>query len=501
MKTAAKNKPGGGTGGVKRTARGFDGGKSGRRLRAIPTNSAAINSQIRTYGKQLLARSRYLALNNPYAMAAREEYVSALVGCGIKPSPLTPNANQKKEFLELWRDWTDEADADGLTDFYGLQAIIAGEMFEAGECFVRIRPRFASDGLTVPMQLQLLPAEMLQTDYNETLTNGGRIECGIEFDAIGKRVAYHFLRVHPGEMLAAVAVAKSERVRVPATEVLHLFKPLRAGQIRGIPHTVAGIVTLAMLDLYDDAELERKRIAALFGAFVERTGGDDEAHPFGGAEAESDTDLQETRDSDWSLEPGAVIDLLPGQKVTFAEPADVGGNYEAFEYRMLLRSAAGFGGTYAGMTGDLRGTSYSSIRAGLVQFRRKIEQQQHAVMVFQFCRCHRRVDHGQGQRVRGEPARRWPREVDHPEVGMGGPAQGSSGRKACGGLGLQVAVRRYRGRRVRSRRDGRAHCGRSGTGRRPWDQVRRRVFWPCLRADCGRARGRRGHDPVRTAGR
>jgi lambda family phage portal protein len=243
-----------------------------------------------------------------------------------------------------------------------------------------VRERFESDGLSVPLQLQLLPAEMLPYDHNEVLSNGSRIECGIEFDAIGRRVAYWFYRQHPGEMLQTNRSGPL-KTRVPADQVYHLFKPIRAGQIRGVPHTLAGMVTLAMIDLYDDAELERKRTAALFAAFVTRPRSDDEDDaPL--ADTTSDADGL----SDFSLEPGAVIDLLEGQEVAFAEPADVGANYEAFEYRNLLRAAAGFMVPYANMTGDLRQTSYGSIRAGLVAFRRRIEADQHAVMVFQFCR-------------------------------------------------------------------------------------------------------------------
>lgn len=362
--------------------RAFEAGRPGRRLRSVPTTSSAINSLIRKYGKTVVARSRYLALNNPYAAAAKEAYVSALVGCGIKPSPLTEHAERKKEIVRLWRLSSDETDADGLTDFYGQQSVIASEMFEAGECFVRVRKRHKSDGLFVPVQLQILPTEMLPTEHNEVLTNGHRIECGIEFDAIGRRVAYHFYRSNPNDENARIFFNKSDKVRVPADEVLHLFKPVRAGQIRGIPFTLAGLVTLAMIDLYDDAELERKRTAALFGAFVKKTGAEGEDHPFGAAGAAAGG----ATNSAFTLEPGAVVDLEPGEDVVFSEPADVGTNYESFQYRNLLRAAAGFGVTYADMTGDLRQTSYGSIRAGLVAFRRRIEAHQHSVMVFQFCR-------------------------------------------------------------------------------------------------------------------
>lgn len=357
----------------------FDAGKSTRRLKGLTTSTVAINTQIRRYGKTVLARSRYLASNNPYAAAAKEAFVSALVGSGIKPSSLIADAAVKKAVQQAWLDWTDESDADGLTDFYGQQAIVAAEMFEAGECFVRIRARRPEDGLSVPLQLQILPAEMLPLDRNETLAGGNRIEMGVEFDAIGRRVAYHFLRQHPGAD-QFFTVDGSQTVRVPAGEVLHLFRPVRAGQVRGIPHTLSAIVTAAIMDSYDDAELERKRTAALFGAFVMRPAVEDGDHPLETAITASDVA------GGIAMEPGAVVDLADGEDVKFAEPADVGGSYEAFQYRNLLRMAAGFGVPYAAMTGDLRQTSYGSIRAGLVEFRRRVEAMQHAVMVFQFCR-------------------------------------------------------------------------------------------------------------------
>jgi hypothetical protein len=37
-------------------------------------------------------------------------------------------------------------------------------VFIAGEVFLRFRPRRPSDGLSVPLQLQMLPAEMLPAE-------------------------------------------------------------------------------------------------------------------------------------------------------------------------------------------------------------------------------------------------------------------------------------------------------------------------------------------------
>lgn len=79
-------------------------------------------------------------------------------------------------------------------------------------------------------------------------------------------------------------------------------------------------------------------------------------------------------------------ELEPGEDVRFNEPADVGGNYEAFERMTLLRIGAGLGLPYDMLTGDLSKTSYSSIRAGILSFRRLCEQIQYSVFIHQFCR-------------------------------------------------------------------------------------------------------------------
>ncbi|RWC25896.1 MAG: phage portal protein [Mesorhizobium sp.] len=358
----------------------FDAGKNQRRMRSVPTSTVAINSLIKQYGRSVLARSRYLGANNPYTIAAKDAFVAALVGTGIKPSSLIKDPAIKAELQLAFFDWTDESDADGLTDFYGQQGVSAAEMFEAGECFARLRARRVEDGLTVPFQLQLLPAEMLDLADNRDLGGGRRVEMGIEFDAINRRVAYHFWRQHPGAD-QSFGLAASQKTVVPAEEILHLFKPIRAGQIRGIPHILSSIITAAIMDAYDDAELERKRIAALFTAFI--TSESPEEDPL--AEA-ADAATVDGVAGAVALEPGATVDLEAGQDVKFAEPADVGGNYEAFQYRNLLRSAAGMGVPYADMSGDLRQSSYGSMRGGMIAFKRRIEPLQHSVMVFQFCR-------------------------------------------------------------------------------------------------------------------
>ena len=70
----------------------------------------------------------------------------------------------------------------------------------------------------------------------------------------------------------------------------------------------------------------------------------------------------------------------------FSEPADVGANYETFMKVQFRMVAKGLGITYEQLSGDLAGVTFSSIRAGLIEFRRLIEMIRMRTLVGQFTR-------------------------------------------------------------------------------------------------------------------
>ena len=89
---------------------------------------AHVNALIAASGPDITARARWLVRNNGYAANAVESWATNTVGDGIKPISQIAEAARKEELLRLWLAWTDEADAEGLTDFYGLQRRAAGEV-------------------------------------------------------------------------------------------------------------------------------------------------------------------------------------------------------------------------------------------------------------------------------------------------------------------------------------------------------------------------------------
>lgn len=362
---------------------GYEGAsRSPRNRHWYPTRNH-INTILASELPLLRARTRQLVANTAHGANASETFVSYATGTGIKPSSLVQNAGQKKRISQAWNDWTDYADADGLTDFYGLQSLAARALFDAGEVFIRRRDRFASDGLAVPMQLQLLEAEQLDVSYTSIAPgSGNRIRCGIEFNAIGQRVGYWFFRQHPGDMTIMFG-NNMERVRIPADQIIHCYKPLRPGQVRGKPWLTAAMVAMHDFDKYTDAELTRKLGAATFMSFITQDLGEDIGDT-GMVDQSTVADGEGT--ADVTMEPGVSVLLGKGQDVKFSNPADVGPNFEAFVYRKVLELCAAMGLPYFSVSGDTSKANYSSLRSALLECKRRIEQFQWEVMIFQMCR-------------------------------------------------------------------------------------------------------------------
>ena len=349
----------------KKKAAAYDGAGHGRRLHNWNTTDAPINTILTANLSALRSRSHDIVRKNPYAANAIEAIVSNCIGTGIKPQSRAKSSEFRKQIQELWLRWTDEADAAGCCDFYGLQALVLRSVIESGECFVRLK--IDRSNATVPLKLQVLEPDYLDVSKDYSLSNGHIIKGGIELNKTGRRVAYYLYKKHPGEEY-------TESIRYPANEILHIYRPLRPGQLRGEPWLSSVLLKLHELDQYEDAELVRKKTAAMFAGFVTRL--DPEAEMFPKDEVSGIS----------GLEPGTMQFLEPGEDIKFSSPADVGNTYEAFIKQQLRGIAAGLGVTYEQLTGDLTDVNYSSIRAGLLEFRRRCTALQHNLVVFQLCR-------------------------------------------------------------------------------------------------------------------
>ena len=350
--------------------RSLDAAGGGRRWEAARTVEG-LNTAILAGATTAARRAGWYARNNPWVAAAVDSLVGNVVGAGIKPQSTHPDRAVRERLQALWLRWTDDADAGGLADFYGLQAMAVRAMIESSESFIRLRvldkPLDAP-----PLQLELLDREQVPTDLHREIGGGARIRAGIEFNPAGGRVAYRVLFSRPGDPLGPL---RTEPLRVPAADCIHLFKPLAAGQLRGITWLAPVLLRLHELDQFEDAALVKAKVAALFTGFITDPDG-----TVGGLSGTNSSGVLTV-----GMEPGSLIPLPPGADIRFSTPAEHDA-YAPFVKNHLRAVAAGMGLPYELVSGDLEGVTYSSIRAGLIEFRRRVEQLQHNIVVHQLCR-------------------------------------------------------------------------------------------------------------------
>lgn len=330
-----------------------------------PTGSGP-NSELSGAMLPLRNRSRDMVRNDGFAWRAARVKPANVVGSGIRPS-ITGGSDRAKK---VWKDWAEKTtcDFDGRLTFYGIQRLVMRSVLVSGDVFVRQR-RMA--GMDIPLQLQVLESDFLDESKDGIrLANGNMIYQGIEFNEMGKRVAYWMYEQHPGEN---VVWRRLNSVRIPADEILHIYYMLRPGQIRGVPSGHPAMVKLKDFKDFEDANLVRQKIAACFAAFVTSADDPRPGEVLAGAEYPIER-----------VEPGMIEYLPPGKEVHFGTPPTAD-NYGEYSKSMLHGVAAGFDVTYEQLTNDFSNVNFSSGRMGWIENGKIIAEYQSEMMIPLLC--------------------------------------------------------------------------------------------------------------------
>jgi len=359
--------------------RDYEAAKVGRHTSHWTTTGSSANKELAAALPNLRARSRDLVRNDCYAAKAIEEHVSNLIGDGINPNIDTGNDATDKAIKAAWQEWGERV------NWVGKQVMACRGWLESGEVLIRKRPRKMSDDLLVPLDLQILEADMLDSSKSGKLPNGGKIVQGVEFDAIDRLAAYWILPEHPGDDgLYSTSYTTVSR-RVPAELIAHLFRAERPGQVRGAPLLSTTALLLEDLKNYNWSELKRLEGSSCVMANIEGDEDDDDMLPAskddgtkndGIAPAITDVDGRIVE----QLEPMLITRTRAGKKITFFQPKNTD-NYDKYMRVQQRAIAAGGRLPYELMTGDWSNSNYSSSRAGLLGYRRMISQWQKGIVV------------------------------------------------------------------------------------------------------------------------
>lgn len=349
----------------------YDAASTGRRMRGWAPPSSGPNRALEGL-QNIRNRSRDLERNTWAGKSASQRWTTTLIGTGIVARLPRKMAKDRKAAIgEAWKDWTKVCDADGVLDFYGLQSLAARTWIGSGECFARLRYRRANSGMQIPMQVQLIEPEqlpLLDTDTWPGMRPGNRIRGGIEIDRSSQRVAYWFYREHPFDNKASTINA-TDLIRVSADEVIHLYEPPRIGAMRGVPDIAPIITRLRNIDDFDDAVLERQKIANLFAAFIKKAPSnlfDPTIDPLTGKPIVTDSSEVPMV----GLEPGTTQELGEGEEMQFSNPPEAGTTYSDYMRTQQLGTAAGAGIPYELFSGDIKDISDRTLRVLINEFRR-----------------------------------------------------------------------------------------------------------------------------------
>ena len=318
-------------------------------------------------------RSRDLVRNNPWAAKGVSVIVNNVIGYGIRAQWQAAGKRNAKLVQDSWKQWaeTEQCDATGNQNFYGIQQTVMRTVVESGECLIRLRPRYGvlAEPLAVNFQLQVMEPDYFYEFNDGPLADGSYIQRGIEYDNLGRRTAYYLYKAHPGSLGRFYNAFKSGYTRVPATEIIHCYRTDRPGQEHGVSWLAPVMIRLRELDIYEDAYLNRQKLANLFAAFI-YTDDPNEA-------AEEYSDISE-------LTPGSMYVLKNGRTVNFSNPPKAD-DYGPYTMANLKAVAAGLGITYESLTGDLSQVNFSSARMGWQEFGRSIDAWRWNLIIPKLC--------------------------------------------------------------------------------------------------------------------
>lgn len=333
----------------------------------IGSNRSA-DSEIRWALNELRNRSRDLERNNEYFRRYLQLLRTNVVGeNGFSLQVRARDANRNIDVLgnqiveDAWAEFSRRGNCtvDGQMSLIDLTSHIITGMARDGEVFIRVvKGNFLRHGIG----LQVIEPDRVDEEMNERYINGNDVRMGVELDQYRRPIAYHILLNHPGDYDYTTLAKGTKRARVPAAEVMHIFRQERAGQTRGVPWSSAAISALKMLHGYREAELVAARTgAAKMGFFTSPAGDFGMADSYEG-DAGSGAPI-------YDAEAGTFHQLPAGVDFKPFDPTHPTSAFADFEKSILRGIAGGLGVSYTSLANDLEGTSYSSIRQGALEER------------------------------------------------------------------------------------------------------------------------------------
>jgi len=232
--------------------------------------SGDFNALIQGDLATLQRRARYEMLNNSYASGIADTLAFDFIGSGPKPQLNSGNEPFDQEAEERFLEWAAQCDFGRQMDLAEiLQSQMALQQCEAGASITVLK----REDIPYNISLRLLCVDIDRLDSSAGMMNTA-IKNGIEFDSLGRPVAYHIRKYDPRLGYTPYSM-QSERIM--ASDVIHLYRIKRPGQMHGIPWFTPVLDKFAQLRRFVDATLDSAETAAQPSAVISCKDPDSEA--------------------------------------------------------------------------------------------------------------------------------------------------------------------------------------------------------------------------------
>jgi lambda family phage portal protein len=336
---------------------GFTSANVNRLLHGWDSTSQTIDYYLQQELRPMRARSRAMVRQNPYGkrfLSTIKANVVGPQGVQVQARSLRLNGDldtPANDAIEAaWRAWGQRhCDYHGRHTWVDLQNLAISCAAQDGEFL--FEKRYTGEH---GFQLKIIDPELLDVEKNEKVGKG-EIRLGVEYNADGRRVRYHFRRkTHP----VAGGYDNYEKYTLPASSVIHGFIGEWPDQSRGTPWMHASLERSKHLEKYEEAAIVKARSTAATMAVLRST----EADAY-----EGDEDYGDGVTLD-QYEAGTIKDI--GNRDVVNLDSDYPHQmYGAFVKAHLQGIASGLGISYHSLSNDLEGVNYSSIRAGVLEDR------------------------------------------------------------------------------------------------------------------------------------
>ncbi len=348
--------------------RNYTGASNSRLLSNFLGGSTSADKEIRPALRKIRDRCRQLSRNEPIATKALQIYRTQVVGDkGLHLQVRARNIPTKgqltgdldlvgNDILErLWKEWIQKGvcEITQRHSWIDCQQLVIEGLVRDGEVLVKhIRNSDNKFGYS----LQFLEPDFLDEEYNQVLDNGNRVVMGVELNKMNRPVAYYLHSgSHPYDDIGKTA----GRTRIPASDLLHIYRPDRAQQTRGVPLFASVMDKIHQLNGYSEAELVSARLGASRSLYLKTQDG----VGYAGDDFDEGAPIMDAG------EPGSITQLPAGVDIVSPTMDHPNSGYSDFHKSMLRSIATGLGLDYVTLSSNLESVSYSSIRSGTIESR------------------------------------------------------------------------------------------------------------------------------------